>query len=152
MKKDTGHVTAFYVETLVMIVVLMSILLILASVFGMSRNESVRAKRLTEAVTIAQNVAEAVSVSGDFEACCEELSLENSSLNTEGEKEEEFTGRYLWKEASGKQKASYYFVRVMRSWKDTDLAEHQIRVFDSEGKDLIYELNTSCYLPGEEGL
>ena len=58
------HITAFYLETLLMIAVFISIILVLTRVFGSARAQSARAKHLTEAVTLAQNTAEAVSASG----------------------------------------------------------------------------------------
>ncbi len=60
MKK---HITAFYIETLVLIVVFVSIILVLTHVFGLARTQSVEAKVLTNAVCIAQNAAEAFSAS-----------------------------------------------------------------------------------------
>ena len=141
--KRNGHVTAFYVETLVMIAVLMGILLILASVFGLSRRESVHARRLTEAVTAAQNVAETLSVSRDFGSCCQKLGLEDISLDSGEEGQEE---------CSGSLKDASCFVRVLRKWKSGTMAEHEIRIYDASGQELIYELDTSCYLPEKEGL
>ena len=46
MKKN-GHITAFYLETLLLIVVFIGINLILTQVFGLGRVQSVEAKRLT---------------------------------------------------------------------------------------------------------
>lgn len=59
--KKKQHITAFYLETLLMIVVFIAIILVLTRVFGSARVQSTRAKRLTAAVTLAQNAAEAVS-------------------------------------------------------------------------------------------
>ena len=61
--KRKQHITAFYLETLLMIVVFISIILVLTRVFGSARVQSVEAKQLTSAVTLAQNTAEAVSAS-----------------------------------------------------------------------------------------
>lgn len=61
--KRKQHITAFYLETLLMIVVFISIILVLTRVFGSARVQSVEAKDLTTAVTLAQNTAEAVSAS-----------------------------------------------------------------------------------------
>ena len=60
MKKN-GHITAFYLETLLLIVVFIGIILILTQVFGLGRTQSVEAKRLTNSVTLAANAAEAFS-------------------------------------------------------------------------------------------
>ncbi len=57
--KSKPHMTAFYIETLLMILVFVGIILSLTQVFGASRNESADAKTLTSAVCLAQNAAEA---------------------------------------------------------------------------------------------
>ena len=57
MKKGQP-ITAFYVESLLLILVFIGILLALTQVFGLSRNESLRAKLLTNTVTLAQNAAD----------------------------------------------------------------------------------------------
>ena len=67
MKKN-GHITAFYLETLLLIVVFIGIILILTQVFGLGRVQSVEAGRLTDAVILAQNAAEAVSAASGCRA------------------------------------------------------------------------------------
>lgn len=62
MKKD-NHVTAFYVEVLLLTVGLILIVLVLSQVFALGRQQSTSAKELTNAVTLAQNAAEAFSAS-----------------------------------------------------------------------------------------
>ncbi len=57
--KKRGPVTAFYIETLLMIVVFIGIILVLSRVFAVSRQKSVRAESLTTAVCLAENAAEA---------------------------------------------------------------------------------------------
>ena len=55
MKKN-GHITGFYLETLLLIVVFIAIILVLTQVFGLAQVQSVRAKQLTEAVTLAGRI------------------------------------------------------------------------------------------------
>ena len=62
MKKHS-HITGFYLETLMLIVVFLVIILVLTQVFGLAQMQSTKAKRLTGAVILAQNAAEAVSAS-----------------------------------------------------------------------------------------
>ena len=62
MKKHS-HITGFYVETLMMIVVFLLIILLLTQVFGLAQMQSTKAKRLNGAVLLAQNAAEAVAAS-----------------------------------------------------------------------------------------
>ena len=64
MKK---HITAFYLETLLLVAVFVAIILVLTGIFGVARAESSQAEHLTKAVLLAENAAEAVSVSGSLE-------------------------------------------------------------------------------------
>ena len=60
MKKQ---VTAFYLETLLMILVFVAVILVLTMVFGSARVQSTQADHLTQAVNLAQSAAEAVAAS-----------------------------------------------------------------------------------------
>ena len=77
MKKHS-HITGFYLETLMLIVVFLVIILVLTQVFGLAQMQSTKAKRLTGAVILAQNAAEAVSASKTPE---ELLTLLNDNNN-----------------------------------------------------------------------
>lgn len=57
--KQKGHFTAFYIETLVMILVFVGIILVLTQVFAAAKKKSAEAKTLTTAVCLAENLAEA---------------------------------------------------------------------------------------------
>ena len=57
------HITSFYVETLALVLVFMSVLLILTQVFGLARSQSEKAGKMTEAVSLAEQAAEAVAAS-----------------------------------------------------------------------------------------
>ena len=61
--KRQSHITGFYLETLMLIVVFIAIILVLTQVFGLAQMQSVKAKQLTDAVVLAGNAAEAVSAS-----------------------------------------------------------------------------------------
>ena len=74
------HITAFYIETLLLIVVFISIILVLTQVFGAGRRQTDEARLLTGAVCLAQNAAEAVSASDTPEGV---LALLNESGNAE---------------------------------------------------------------------
>ena len=67
MKERNGHITAFYLETLLLIVVLIAMILVLTQVFGLAQRQSTQAQRLTDAVALAGNAAEAVSASDSEE-------------------------------------------------------------------------------------
>lgn len=61
--KRKGHNTSFYVEMLLIIAAMTVVALILTHVFALSRRESVSAKNLTDAVSLAENGAEAAAAS-----------------------------------------------------------------------------------------
>ena len=61
--KRQSHITGFYLETLMLIVVFIAIILVLTQIFGLAQMQSVKAKQLTDAVVLAGNAAEAVSAS-----------------------------------------------------------------------------------------
>ena len=79
MKRD-GQITAFYIETLLLIVVFLAVILVLTQVFGLAKQQSAAARQLTDAVVLAGNAAEAVSVSADP---AELLALLNENGNAE---------------------------------------------------------------------
>ena len=78
--KRNHAVTAFYLETLLLIVVFLGIILVLTQVFGLARIQSASARQLTEAVTLAENAAEAVSCSASPEALLELLNEQNNAV------------------------------------------------------------------------
>jgi len=77
--KRKEHITAFYLETLVLILVFIAIILVLTSIFGMAKARSGEAKLLTNAVTLAGNAAEAVSAAGSEEELLSLLDREGNA-------------------------------------------------------------------------
>ena len=59
--KRHEHIPAFFIETLLLVQDFVSVILVLTGVFGLARRRSGEAKLLTNAVTLAQNAAEAVA-------------------------------------------------------------------------------------------
>ena len=76
--RERSSVTGFYLETLLLIVVFLSVILVLTQVFGLAQTQSVRAKQLNDAVILAGNAAEAVAACGSPE---ELLMLLNENQN-----------------------------------------------------------------------
>jgi hypothetical protein len=68
MKNKHAHITAFYLETLLMILVFVAVILMLTQVFGASRKLSAEAGYLSDAATISESVSAAVRASDDEEA------------------------------------------------------------------------------------
>lgn len=59
MKERHEHITAFYMETILLIVSFVVVILVLTHVFGLGKLETSKARDLTSAVRIAENAAEA---------------------------------------------------------------------------------------------
>lgn len=78
--KRQSHITGFYLETLMLIVVFISIILVLTQVFGLAQIQSVKAKQLTDAVVLAGNAAEAVSASDTTEELLNLLNENNNAV------------------------------------------------------------------------
>ncbi len=58
MKNRHEHVTAFYMETILLILCFVAVILVLTNVFGLGRLETAKAGELTDAVRLAESAAE----------------------------------------------------------------------------------------------
>ena len=135
MKTKQEHNTAFYIETLLMIVAFVAVILVLTRAFGEARRESARARELTDAVILAQNAAEAVSASEDLEDLARLLG------NTQ--KTEVREGKLLAVSDNG------YITEV--SWEPSGgetgtLVSSTIAVRLAGSDDPIYKLDTAVFL------
>ena len=99
--KQKSQITTFYIETLILVAVMIGILLVLTQIVGISRRESTQAKRLTEAVTIAQSAAEAAAAGEELSELEELLSLGEFTV-TEAAGEETAEGIYRWQRENGR--------------------------------------------------
>ena len=142
MMKDR-HITGFYIETLLLIVVFIAIIMLLTHVFGLARNQSDQAKDLTAAVTLAENAAEAVSLAEDPQELCLLLDKDGSAqLLAAGDG---VAARYdadLAPDAAGD-----FIVDITWTPQETasgTLVDSEITV--NRGGDTIYTLNTAVYL------
>ena len=61
------QLTSFYLEALLLILVFVAMILVLTGVFGVSRAQSAKADRLSRAVTLAANAAEAAAAADSLE-------------------------------------------------------------------------------------
>lgn len=66
MKKQR-HITAFYLETLLLVGLLVAVIMVLVGVFGIAKAKSMDATRLTDAVILAEDAAEALAASDSME-------------------------------------------------------------------------------------
>jgi len=142
MRKER-HITSFYIETLLLIAVFIAIILVLTQVFGLGRVESGEARLLTNAVTLAQNTAEAFSASGDPQQLASLLD-ENGNTSVTGDTVKaryttdmtpdpngEFTVSAVWTPASAGNGALVSCVITV--------------CFDNE-EEPVYTLDTAVYL------
>ena len=147
MKRD-GQITAFYFETLLLIVVFLVIILVLTQVFGLTIQQTAAARQLTDAVMLAGNAAEAVSISADPG---ELLSLLNENGNAaERSDSSGVTARY----DDGKNPDPQGAYRVDVSWQPEKTARGTmissvIQVSHGDSEEPVYRLETASFR--EEG-
>ena len=146
--KRNGHITAFYLETLMLVVVFLGIILILTRIFGMGRMQSSEAAHLSDAVTLAQNAAEAVSAA----KTPEEL---RTLLNpNEGEREKAVPlGRnmlFRYDRALRIDPAGVYTVVILWDEEADGFVRSHIEVFYAGELSSLYALDTAAY-HGEVG-
>lgn len=148
MKKNQ-HITAFYLETILLIVVFMTIIMLLTNVFGAGRSQSVEAKRLTNAVCLAENAAEAVSASDSFDVLQALLDEADNTELVEGSPAPTVDARY--DEKMQPDPEGRYHVQV--SWEPEaagagtgSLVSSDVTVTYEGMKEPIYHLETAVYL------
>ena len=155
--KQRRHLTAFYLETLIMILVVVGILIVLTQVMGSSRNQSARAKRLTEAVVIAQNTAEVAAQYPDLADLRYALHLDNFEKTGEEYEKQHCEGTWRWEHLQTDKDANVqlnyyetdYRLSVDRTWED-NLARDIIEV-RVEGRDEVtYTLEAKTFQGEEE--
>ena len=141
MKKQ--QLTSFYLEALLLVLVFVAMILVLTGVFGVSRAQSVKADRLSQAVTLAGNAAETVAAADSPEQAAQLLDEGGNVRLADGQLE----GLYL---ADGSPCADGRGVlRLTVSWEASDeydsLVTNRIAVYDAEKDTLIYTLETACF-------
>ena len=130
------HITSFYMETLLLILVFVAIILILTQVFGAARVSGTAAADLTRAVRLAENAAEAVSASDSPDALAALLMPAGGAEVTSGT----VSARY----DADLNPAAGGAYQVSVTWAPADgLVESRIAV-TKDGRSL-YELETAVY-------
>ena len=142
--KKYSHITGFYLETLILITVFVSIIHVLTQVFGLAQLQSTRARQLTGAVALAGNAAEAVSASISEEELLQLLNEnDNAAPMSDGAG---VTARYdsnLRPDAGGT-----YRVDVTWTPEETGqgtMIHSTIRVCCGETEDPVYDLETESF-------
>lgn len=156
MSKDRGkrrHVTSFYLETLVLAVVLIAVILVLTRMFAFSADLSDRAGRLTRAVHLAENAAEAVAASDGMDTLRMLLEEDgNAQVSQDG------TGEILqiWYDEEMRPASGGRF-RVEVSWKPEaaaagSLVGSTVSVYWMEEAEPLYVLDTAVYTHAQNHL
>lgn len=154
MGKDRGrkrHITSFYIETLVLVAVFLPMVLVLARVFALSGDLSGKAERLTQAVHLAENAAEAVAASESLDTLQALLEEDgNVRVSQEGAQ-----GSLQAWYGNGMEPVSGGEFRVEVSWLPVAAArgsfvESTVRVYWMEEAEPLYVLETAVYLDGTE--
>ena len=145
--KRNGQITAFYFETLQLIVVFLAIILVLTQVFGLARQQTAAARQLTDAVTLAGNAAEAVSASADP---AELLNLLNENGNAEELPDASGVKAFYDNEKNPDPQGAY---RVEVSWQPEKTAggtmiSSVISVCHGSSEEPIYSLETASFREG----
>lgn len=143
--KRQHHITAFYLETLILIAVFTGIILLLTRVFGISKNESESARVLTNAVCLSENAAEAVAASDSPQAVAELL---NENQNAWYEEETGLIHAVYQTDMTSDPEGP---LKMEISWQPETFAEgtlvsSSINVWYLDG-DPVYTLDTAVYLP-----
>lgn len=120
-------ITAFYVESLLLILVFIGILLALTQIFGLSRRESVQAKLLTNAVTLAQNAAD------DF------LSGQYGFTREEGDDGRRYTAD-MAPDPDGRLSVRIHWTR------QADMLEGTVSVYDDQQSEPLFSLPLAKYV------
>ena len=139
-------ITAFYIEALILIMVFVGIILLLTQIFGAGRMLSSDADRLTRAVGLAQNAAEAVAASEDLSDLEEQRDEGNIGVSADP------SGVSAWYDREGSPKKEGVF-RVQTTWEPEEkgggtLARSHITVWYGEEEEPVYELDTAVYRKG----
>lgn len=149
------HMTAFYLETVLMVIIFAIVIAILAQVFSLAKLQSSEAERMTHAVCLAQNAAEAVAAADSEDALLQLLEEDgNASLDAKAGNAAVLTAYYdadmhplTAEEAAADEEA----LRVETTWTpDTSgtgtFVTSDITVFPAAADTPVYTLNTGVYL------
>ncbi len=143
--KTRNHITAFYVEALLLIVVFIGIIMVLTGVFGQGIMRSSEAKALTESVILAENAAEMAAASDSGE---ELLTRMNENNNARTLTDGVYTVEARYNEDLEADENGKYIVDI--SWEPEGdgggLVKNQILVSLEGGDEPVYTLESAVYV------
>lgn len=150
MMKKNSHITAFYLETILLILVFMTIILVLTKIFGGSKGISSSAKNLNRAVCLAGNAAEAVAASDSPEAVAELLS-DGGDIKINGSSTAK-SFRVDYDENMRPSVDGFYHVDVTWEPEKTPggtMVSSNISVLSGKSESPVYQLKTAVFLEEE---
>ena len=138
--KNRGHITGFYLETLLLIVVFIAIILVITQVFGVGKAQSTEARLLTNAVTLTQNAAEAFYAAEDE---ADLITLLNENGNTGALPEDGRNGAVAYYKADMTPEPGPGYRLIVRvEWTEQDsLRNGSVFVTDAESGKTVYTLS-----------
>ena len=144
--KSRNHITAFYLEALLLIAVFICIILVLTNVFGAGIIKSGDAEALTGSVTLAQNACEMASASSDGDELYGWLNEEENARILEGDV---FKVEARYDEELSPDKDGKYILEI--SWEPEDgdregLVRNKVSVRLDGFDEPVYSLETAVYL------
>lgn len=153
--KKKRHITAFYIETLILAAVFTMVILVLTRVFAWSGRLGQRAEILTSAVHLAENAAEAVAASDSLEDVKALLGKNGNGEFLEGEMGEDGGILRIWYDDAG-HPASEGDLWVDVAWRPAGaeavsdrgegLVECTISVCWTGETEPVYTLETAVYV------
>ena len=143
----TRNDLAFVVELLLLFVILLFVIVVITKTFMTSRSQSLHARHLTEAVCVAEEVAEATAAAADRAEAAELL----ESLEQAGAVQEDGDGISLTVDVFTENgtKDSYAVYLLWEEDAEGDFVEKTIRVHDGNGEEPLYTLKTGTYRTGD---
>ena len=148
--KNERRMTAFYLETVLMVIIFVLVILIMVRVLGIAKLQSARADQMTSAVCLAQNAAEAAA-SSDSEQELLKLLDENGNAALEKDGGTSFvTAGYdaqMRPDKSGPLKVEVSWDPA-KSGSGTFIT-NDINVYYGGGSDPLYSLDAGVYLRDE---
>lgn len=138
------HGTAFLIEALVLVAFLMAALAVVLSLFASARAEEARAARLSEAVTLAQNAAEAFAATDEpVSRACREAGAQTGDLYVVA------VDVAAEERAAGTLYTATISVSAADTSKGADVAEGAADATNAEsaaGGEALYTLDTARYV------
>lgn len=153
---NTRKSLAFTVELLGLFILLILVIVMITQIFVMSRSKSLEAKRLTEAVIIAENTAETASVSPDPDVLTEKIRSMESVISAEFEGQNGTGDLVAVCDTDGNPESSDFVIRIERKTEKGDhgiYADDSIHIYygDAEMKgEPLYTLDSGSFFGEKE--